>query len=66
MQIRLPAEEEMFNTKVFGLDLGPRQPPAQWVAGLLSSGVNGQGPEYGHLAVIVAEFRNKWRYNFTP
>lgn len=49
------AREEKFNTKVSGLDLGPTQPLTQWVAGVFSSGVNGQEPEWGQSPLRVED-----------
>jgi len=54
--IRILAGEEMFNTKVSRLDLGPTKPPTQWVAGVPSSRVNGQGYECGHLLLYFDKF----------
>jgi hypothetical protein len=64
--IRFLAGEEVFKTKVSGLDLGPTQPPTQWVAGVLSSGVNSQELECGHSPLHVDELKKKGRCTFTP
>jgi hypothetical protein len=48
------------------LDLGPTQPPIQWVPGVLSPAVKRPGREADHSLSSSAEVKNSWHYAFTP
>jgi hypothetical protein len=47
-------------------DLGPTQPPIQWVPGILSTGVKLQGSEADHSPAASAEVKKIWIYTSTP
>jgi hypothetical protein len=47
-------------------DLGPTQPPIQWVPGALSSGVKQPGREADHSTPTSANVKNTWIYTSTP
>jgi hypothetical protein len=47
-------------------DLGPTQPPIQWVPGALSPGVKRPGREDDHSPPTSAEVKNTWIYTSTP
>jgi hypothetical protein len=47
-------------------DLGPTQPPIQWVPGALSLGVKRPGHEAHHSSPSTTEVNNAWSYTSTP
>jgi hypothetical protein len=47
-------------------DLGPTQPPIQWVPGALSLGVKRLRCEADHSPPCSAEVKNEWSYTSTP
>jgi hypothetical protein len=47
-------------------DLGPIQPPIQWVPGVLSPGAKWPGREVDYSPPTSAEVKNAWIYTFTP
>jgi hypothetical protein len=48
------------------LDLGPTQPPIQWVPGALSLGVKWHGREADHSHPSSADVKNAWSYTSAP
>jgi hypothetical protein len=48
------------------LDLGPTQPPIQWVLGAPFPGVKRPGREADHSLPPSAEIKNAWSYTSTP
>jgi hypothetical protein len=48
------------------LDLGPTQPPIQWVPGALSPAVRRPGREADHSPAASAEVKKMWIYRSTP
>jgi len=47
-------------------DLGPTQPPIQWVPGALSLRIKRQEREDDHSPQSSTEIKNAWSYSSTP
>jgi hypothetical protein len=60
--VRVPARAENFSSRP---DLGPTQPPNQWVPGSLSLGIKRPGREAYHLPPSSAKVE-AWVYTSTP
>jgi hypothetical protein len=53
-------------TTFFRPDLGPTQPPIEWVPEAFSPGVKRQGREAAHSPPTSAEIKKMWIYTPTP
>jgi hypothetical protein len=55
-----------FFTTLFRTNLGPTQPPIQWVTGAFPLGVKWPRREADHSRPSSAEVKNAWSYTSTP
>jgi hypothetical protein len=62
-EFRLGLGNFLLTTAVSRPNLGPTQPPIQWVAGTFSVGLNRSGREADHSP---PRSKNAWSYNSTP